>query len=90
MGLVWRNCDISLSKCGSSLDFLFWDATCMPFGNSSIDAIVTDLPFGKKMGTVVDNRILYPKLLREWYRVVKPGGRIVVLTHDKRSWGTLI
>ncbi|KAJ1350881.1 hypothetical protein KIN20_006792 [Parelaphostrongylus tenuis] len=43
--------------------------------------------FGKKIGSVDDNRVIYPRLLTEWERVVKAGGRLVVMTYDKRSWG---
>ncbi|EYC45812.1 hypothetical protein Y032_0416g1087 [Ancylostoma ceylanicum] len=81
-----ENCKEQLLRCGSDVSFLSCDAVDLPFRDSLVDAIVTDLPFGKKIGSVDDNRILYPRLLMEWERVVKPGGRLVVMTHDKRSW----
>lgn len=81
-----RNCDDQLLRAGSEVAFVSCDATVLPFADSSIDAIVTDLPFGKKIGSVEDNRILYPRLLVEWERVVKPNGRLVAMTHDRRSW----
>uniref|UniRef100_A0A8R1DH43 THUMP domain-containing protein n=1 Tax=Caenorhabditis japonica TaxID=281687 RepID=A0A8R1DH43_CAEJA len=69
----------------SNCEFVQWDATNLPFPDSSVDAIVTDLPFGKKIGSTTDNRLLYPRLIGEWKRVLKKGGRLVVMTHDKRS-----
>ncbi|ETN69218.1 hypothetical protein NECAME_05323 [Necator americanus] len=81
------NCEEQLLQVASEVAFLKCDAVELPFRESSVDAIVTDLPFGKKIGSIVDNRILYPRLLVEWERVVKPSGRLVVMTHDKRSWG---
>ncbi|EGT53374.1 hypothetical protein CAEBREN_03166 [Caenorhabditis brenneri] len=69
----------------SNCDFFTWDATSLPFCDSSVDSIVTDLPFGKKIGSKTDNRLLYPMLLGEWKRVIRKGGRLVVMTHDKRS-----
>ncbi|CAI4228400.1 unnamed protein product [Auanema sp. JU1783] len=69
----------------AQVSFLRWDAMNLPLLDNSVDAIVTDLPFGKKIGSVSDNRVTYPKLLLEWHRVVRTGGRIVVMTHDKRS-----
>ncbi|RCN28040.1 hypothetical protein ANCCAN_26221, partial [Ancylostoma caninum] len=84
--LLQENCREQLLRCGSDVAFLGCDAVSLPFRDSLFDAIVTDLPFGKKIGSIDDNRILYPRLLMEWERVVKPNGRLVVMTHDKRSW----
>ncbi|VDM82984.1 unnamed protein product, partial [Strongylus vulgaris] len=83
-------CAQPLLQSGSEVEFLYCDAGELPLRESSIDAIITDLPFGKKIGSIGDNRILYPRLLVEWERVVKPDGRMVVMTHDKRSWGKLV
>ncbi|PIO67858.1 THUMP domain protein [Teladorsagia circumcincta] len=79
-------CNANLLQSDSELAFVACDAANLPFSESSIDSIVTDLPFGRKIGSVNDNRILYPRLLVEWERVVKPDGLLVVMTHDRRSW----
>ncbi|VDM63031.1 unnamed protein product [Angiostrongylus costaricensis] len=78
-------CDKQLLNSGSEVAFLCCDALLLPFPTSSINAIVTDLPFGKKIGSVGDNRVIYPRLLVEWERVVKAGGRLIVMTRDKRT-----
>uniref|UniRef100_A0A1I7T511 THUMP domain-containing protein n=2 Tax=Caenorhabditis tropicalis TaxID=1561998 RepID=A0A1I7T511_9PELO len=88
------NHELALERCRENLnanssikncEFFTWDATNLPFQNNSINSIVTDLPFGRKIGSRMDNRLLYPLLLEEWKRVLKIGGRLVVMTHDKRS-----
>lgn len=42
--------------------------------------VLTDLPFGKQFGTVQGNERLYPRVLAELARVVRCGGRAVLLT----------
>lgn len=70
----------------SVVDVMPWDATNLPVGSDLIDCIISDLPFGKRMGTKCNNRKLYPALLREWARVARRGtGRAVLLTQDKKS-----
>ena len=61
-----------------------WDARSLPFADGEIGAIACNLPFGKQVGTREGNQKLYPKLLDEWTRVLKPGGRMVLLTSEGR------
>ncbi|CAB01236.2 THUMP domain-containing protein [Caenorhabditis elegans] len=85
MSRCLQNWSANSSSSRSNCDFLTWDATNLPLRDNSIDALVTDLPFGKKIGSTTDNRLLYPRLLAEWKRVLRKGGRLVLMTHDKRS-----
>ncbi|CAN8026180.1 unnamed protein product, partial [Ixodes persulcatus] len=67
-------------------DLLRWDVNRLPLRNGSVDIFVTDLPFGKRMGSRPDNRTLYPKLLAELGRVARPRtGKAVLLTQDKKT-----
>lgn len=69
-----------------NVDLFSWDATNLPLKSATVDVVVTDLPFGKRMGSKFDNRRLYPALLKEMARVVVLNtGRAVLLTQDKRS-----
>ena len=52
----------------------------LPLATSSVHKILTDLPFGKQFGTLKDNEELYPAVLAEMSRVLRPGGLAVLLT----------
>jgi tRNA (guanine6-N2)-methyltransferase len=60
------------------------DAARLPLGNGSASSIATNLPWGIKHGSHEENRRLYPRLIEEFARVVRPGGRIVMLTSEWR------
>ncbi|CAG2111432.1 unnamed protein product [Medioppia subpectinata] len=63
-----------------------WDVTALPFRSDSIDVFITDLPFGKRLGSKHDNKTLYPALLQQLSRCIRVGtGRMVLLTQDKRN-----
>ena len=68
-------------------DLMLADATHLPLGNHTIDAVVTDFPYGqsvcvKKTDTMAH---LYAEALDEIYRVLKVGHRAVVVTHKDIS-----
>jgi len=79
-----------LNKHGHKLavDVINWDVTDMPLRTNSVDVIVTDMPFGKRIGSVKDNIKMYPAALTELARIARPGvTRGCFLTRDKRSMG---
>jgi tRNA G10 N-methylase Trm11 len=59
------------------------DATAMPLGPETVDRVVSNIPFGKRVGSHGSNIDLYPGFLGELGRVLRPDGRAVVLTDDK-------
>jgi 23S rRNA G2445 N2-methylase RlmL len=61
-----------------------WDAAAIPLGDSSVSKIVTNLPWGMRYGSHGENRKLYPEWFREFSRVLKPGGTMVLLTAEWR------
>lgn len=65
------------------IEIRHWDARSLPVEDNSVTTIVTNLPFGKQIGTVEQNRVLYPALLREWRRVLQAGGKLVLLTSER-------
>lgn len=68
------------------LDGLECDSTSLPLRTASVDVIITDLPFGKRLGSKAHNRELYPQLLCEMARVTVPGtSRVVLLTLDFKN-----
>ncbi len=60
-----------------------WDARDLPLADGSVDRVVCNLPFGKKMGERQALRPLYEGFAREVARVLKPGGVAVCLTSER-------
>lgn len=61
------------------------DATRLPVATASCNVILCDLPFGKQFGSLEDNEVLYPHAAAEFRRVLKLGGRAVLLTNQANS-----
>lgn len=59
-----------------------WDARRLPIPDASVDRIICNPPFGKQMSTPEEIAPLYRKAIAEWDRVLKPGGRAVLLVAD--------
>jgi tRNA (guanine6-N2)-methyltransferase len=59
------------------------DALRLPLGNAAATHLITNLPWGTKYGSHGENRRLYPRLVEEFARVVRPGGRLVMLTAER-------
>ncbi|XP_076235804.1 tRNA (guanine(6)-N(2))-methyltransferase THUMP3 [Calliopsis andreniformis] len=79
--------NIDASATGCKIDLMHWSVSQLPFKDSYIDIVVSDMPFGKRSGRMVDNRILYKEFLIELGRVLKLStGRTVLLTYDRRSF----
>ncbi len=66
----------------TSAALLRWDAGRLPLRAESVDAIACNPPFGKKIGTRESAHALYPRLLRETARLLKPGSRAVFITSE--------
>lgn len=65
-----------------------WDARTLPLDDASQTRILSNLPFGKQIGSLTTNTELYTALAKEFARVTAPGGRAVTLTSDDRLWDT--
>ncbi len=66
----------------SDADLFLADATKLPLCDNSIDSVVTDLPYGHSVCIMAESMDqLYMDSLREIRRIVKPGGRCVIVTH---------
>lgn len=61
-----------------------WDARRLPLWRESVDAVVCNLPWGRRIGSHRSNQHLYPGFIRELGRVLRPGGVAVLLTQEKR------
>jgi 23S rRNA G2445 N2-methylase RlmL len=65
-----------------------WDATRLPLPGASVDRIISNPPFGKQLGTVESVGPLYRAALHEYDRVLRPGGRAVLLAADAAALRT--
>jgi tRNA (guanine6-N2)-methyltransferase len=59
------------------------DAARLPMRDGAATHLITNLPWGTKYGSHPENRRLYPRLFEEFARVVRPGGRMVMLTAER-------
>lgn len=59
-----------------------WDATSMTIEDNSVTIVAANLPFGRRNGSHEANVHLYPELFKEIMRVLRVGGRAVLLTQE--------
>ncbi|MBN1659968.1 MAG: RNA methyltransferase [Anaerolineae bacterium] len=59
-----------------------WDACRLPLAAASVDKVAVNLPFGKQIGTRQEIEALYPRFFCELERLLKAGGRAVVLSAE--------
>src|SRR5262249_5715388 len=59
-----------------------WDATRLPLPDQSVDRIVSNPPFGKQLSRPEAIGPLYRQAVAEYHRVLRPGGRAVLLVAD--------
>lgn len=67
-----------------------WDARSLPLASSSASRIITNLPFGKQIGSHEANTTLYRALLPEFGRVLASDGLLVTLTSEDQLWENLL
>ena len=63
-------------------DLARWDARRLPLPTASVDRIVSNPPFGKQLASEDEIAPLYAAAAAEWDRVLRPGGRAVLLVSD--------
>lgn len=74
----------NLDKVGP-VDLARWDATALPLGTASVDRIVSNPPFGKQLSSIDQIGPLYAAASAEWDRVLRPGGRAVLLAMEQEG-----
>jgi len=67
-----------------------WDAARLPLADASVHKIVTNLPFGKRIGSPERNRALYRAFFAEVDRVLVPGGKVVLLSSARSLMDVLL
>lgn len=66
------------------------DMQALPLANASIDQVIADLPFGQLTGSHAVNLELYPRMLNETARVIRPRGQFTLVTHEMRLMDRLL
>jgi tRNA (guanine6-N2)-methyltransferase len=79
-----RAAGANLRRLGGAL-LARWDAARLPLAEQSVDHIVTNPPFGKQLGRPEEIGPLYQRMVPEYDRVLRPGGRAVLLVSDVGS-----
>ena len=64
------------------VDLARWDARRLPLPDACVDRIISNPPFGKQLSTIEEVGPLYEAAAAEWDRVLKPGGRAVLLVME--------
>ncbi len=67
-----------------------WDATRLPLDDASVDRAALNPPYGHRSGSHEANAGLYPLLLAELARVVRPGGLVALVTAEQRLTTALL
>lgn len=59
-----------------------WDARALPLEDASVDRIISNPPFGKQLSTPEEIGPLYREVVFEMDRVLRPGGKAVLIVSD--------
>jgi 23S rRNA G2445 N2-methylase RlmL len=59
-----------------------WDTRHLPLPDASVDRVICNPPFGKQLAADENLDALYQSAVREWDRILKPGGRAVLLVGE--------
>ncbi|XP_070578543.1 THUMP domain-containing protein 2-like isoform X2 [Ptychodera flava] len=78
--LKFAKFNIKHANMEGKIQLLHSDVKALPLKDACVDCVVSDIPFGLNHSTVEDVKVLYPAMQKEIGRVVKPGGRAVILT----------
>ncbi|KAF9288159.1 THUMP domain-containing protein 3 [Mortierella antarctica] len=60
------------------------DAKAVCWRSGTVDLIVSDLPWGQRESSHVSNCKLYPKLVKQVIRLLRVGGRAVLVTGERK------
>jgi tRNA (guanine6-N2)-methyltransferase len=88
--LAAAEANIAAAGLTGRIDLRNYDATDLLVSSNSVDVLFSDLPFGNLTGSHEQNVRLYPELMREAARVVRRGGRAVIISHEIRLFEAVL
>ena len=74
--------DAARTNAGRSALVVRWDANRLPLPDRSVDAVICNPPYGRRIGEIRGLDRLYARSTREMARVLRPDGRCVLLTGE--------
>jgi len=74
--------DAARVNAGKQSSLVRWDATKLPLRDGSVGVVITNPPYGRQHEAVAGLDRLYRRAMRESARVLRIGGRAVVLTGE--------
>ncbi|KAM9364020.1 THUMP domain-containing protein 2 [Pholidichthys leucotaenia] len=77
--------NIGFADLGTRVHLLKASSTVLPLPSASVDAVICDLPFGRKFGTKMSMAANLPLILTEMERVLHTGGTLVLLLSPQLS-----
>lgn len=76
----------NLAAAGAVSQLIQLDGAQLPFAASSFEVVTADLPWGQLVGDERQIDRLYGGVVREAARMLTPGGRLAVITHEVRRY----
>ncbi len=73
----------NLKRVGPAL-LAHWDAKRLPLAENTVDRVICNPPFGKQLASPEEIGPLYRGLIRESHRVLKDGGKAVLLVSEMK------
>uniref|UniRef100_A0A3B3QFQ2 THUMP domain containing 2 n=2 Tax=Paramormyrops kingsleyae TaxID=1676925 RepID=A0A3B3QFQ2_9TELE len=77
--------NIRFAELSNSIELLQSSVTAIPSPSCSVEAVVCDVPFGRKFSSRVEAAALLPAAVKEMGRVLRPGGTLVLLLSPQLS-----
>uniref|UniRef100_A0A672HS67 THUMP domain-containing protein n=2 Tax=Salarias fasciatus TaxID=181472 RepID=A0A672HS67_SALFA len=77
--------NVSFAGLENRIHLLRASSLALPLAASSVNAVICDLPFGRKFSTRADMAASLPLILTEMERVLRPGGVLVLLLSPQLS-----
>ncbi len=81
---------INVGASKENIHLVLWDALNIPLSDHIIDKVVCNMPFGKQTGDNIDNKPFYSNFFKEIKRIIKQGGKAVLLTQERGLMNKLV